>query len=154
MNKPDSIENALQNQLDQSIDTLDDATLEKLKAARMKALSAAQAKTQVESPNTSSKVISLNAFRQISKPALGLAASILLVAPLMYFNVNSDRQTTQVAVIDSINNALAAEQTPGNTIDLITSFAELNDDEFDMVDELDFALWLVEQENTAPAVRG
>jgi hypothetical protein len=37
---------------------------------------------------------------------------------------------------------------------LISSFAELDDDELDMVNELDFALWLVEQDSLNPAISG
>jgi hypothetical protein len=161
MKKPDSFENALQQQLDKSIDTLDDATLNKLKAARIKALAAAsvpessaqQKEGQVEN------IVSLNAFRQLPKPALGIAASLLLAAPLWYFTAASIDQsslgdTAFIASTDSLNNVLGAENSQLSTIDLITSFAELDDDELDMVNDLDFALWLVEQENTNPAISG
>ncbi|NRA24158.1 MAG: DUF3619 family protein [Oleispira sp.] len=141
MNKPDSFEHSLQQQLDRSVDDLDDSTLSKLKAARRKALTAAPMPQHAipREEGVIGNVISLNAFRQWPKPALGVAASLLLAAPLWYFNVNSP--------FDS-------EILQPNTIDLISSFAELDDDELDMVNELDFALWLVEQDSLNPAISG
>lgn len=153
MNKPDSIENALQKQLDDSIDTLDSSTLNKLKAARMKAL-AAQQKTESQEHGSIGNIVSLSAFRELPKPALSLAASLLFAAPLLYFNTTRVDQQNPIAAIDPINSVLETEKTQPNTIDLISSFAELNDDELDMVDELDFALWLVEQETASSTVRG
>ncbi|MGK0250004.1 MAG: hypothetical protein ACI910_002768 [Oleispira sp.] len=161
MKKPDSFEHALQQQLDQSIDTLDDATLNKLKAARLKALAAAAVPdnlAQTKEGQTGT-VVSLNAFRQLPKPALAIAASLLLAVPLWYFTAASIDQpslfdSVYVASTDVLNNELGAENSQLNALDLITSFAELDDDELDMVNDLDFALWLVEQENTHPVISG
>jgi len=153
MNKPDSTEDVFRKQLNESIDTLDNKTLEKLKSARVKAL-AAQQQAAPQEHGSIGKIVSLNAFRKLPKPALSLAASLLLAAPLLYFNTTEIDQQNPIASIDALNSTFETEKTQSNTIDLISSFAELNDDELDMVDELDFALWLVEQENANSDVRG
>lgn len=153
MNKPDSIEDAVNKQLNKSIDNLDSKTLEKLKKARVKALEKQQPILSQET-RAIEKWDSLNVFRIKPGPALSLAASVLLAIPLVYFSTDDINQKAPLASIISLNSTFDTEKTPSNTIDLITSFAELNDDELDIVDELDFALWLVEQEYSNSNIRG
>ena len=148
MNRPDDLEKKVSQQLDNSLDNIDPATLDKLKAARLKALQAARtAGPQNNRPenNHPDNVVLLSRIRHWPKTSLSLAASLLLAAPLWYFSANDLPQPAGSVLPDTVPLAYS-EESQLNTLDLIATYAELDDDELDMVDDLDFALWLVEQE--------
>lgn len=152
MNKPDDLETMVSQQLDSSLDDIDPATLDKLKAARLKALLAAQAANPQNSHpenNHLDNVVWLSRMRHWPKTSLSLAASLLLAAPLWYFSTNNLPQPAGSVLSDTVPLAYS-EESQLNTLDLISTYAELDDDELDMVDNLDFALWLVEQEAALP----
>lgn len=143
MNRPDDLEKKVSQQLDNSLDDIDPATLDKLKAARLKALQAAQ--TAGPQNSRLDNVVLLSRIRHWPKTSLSLAASLLLAAPLWYFSANDLPQPAGSVLPDTVPLAYS-EESQLNTLDLIATYAELDDDELDMVDDLDFALWLVEQE--------
>ena len=138
MNRPDDIETLVSKQLDNSLDDIDQQTLDKLKAARLSALEAAG---QASDGNN---LVFLDSLRRWPKTSLSLAARLLLAAPLWYFSA-SPLQSDGNVLPDTVHLAVS-EDSQLNTLDLITTFAELEDDELDMVEDLDFALWLVEQD--------
>jgi hypothetical protein len=140
MKRPDDIENIVSQQLDNSLDDIDEATADKLKAARLKALQAAGSKDKRHD-----NIVLLSSVREWPRTSLSLAASLLLAAPLWYFSVSNLPQPAENALPDTIPLAYS-EESQLNALDLITTYAELDDDELDMVDDLDFALWLVDQE--------
>lgn len=144
MNRPDDLEKFVAQQLDNSLDDIDQPTADKLKAARMKALQAAQ-QPQTESGETRNNLVQLNSWRHWPRTSLSLAASLLLAAPLWYFSSSSLQQPAGTVLPDTVQLAVS-EEPQLNTLDLVATFAELEDDELDMVEDLDFALWLVEQD--------
>ncbi|ASP37433.1 hypothetical protein CHH28_01505 [Bacterioplanes sanyensis] len=131
MKKPSELERQLHQHLDRSVEQLPADTEQRLAQARQAALNAA----------CSDRVIELPVRRQrLTTPAWGIAASVLLAMPL-WWSINQSPPSSQ---------ELTAPQLSG--LDFITTLAELSDDDVDVADDLEFALWLLEQD--MPADRG
>lgn len=130
MNKPNELEQQLNQHLDQSVEALPQATQQRLAQARQAAL-AVNTDTTVELPSQ---------HRSLTAPVWGIAASVLLAVPLWFF-MQQTQQGTQT---------LTDPQLSG--LDFITTLAEVSDDDIEVADDLEFALWLLEQD--MPVDRG
>lgn len=123
--------------LDQHADQLPDHVKSKLAEARRKALLAAETGTAPKEAANDSDWI---------KPVLALAACVCLVVPLYLsglLGVDSEQQeampTLANADVNGQNDELDIQQE-------MIELAVLNDDDLEVVENLEFALWLLEQE--------
>ncbi len=139
-------------QLEDSLGAISDSTLQKLAAARQKAILTAQDKAQKSSVTRITK-----AQASWHKPMWAMAASVCLAVPIWYAlndqqmaftgqDVTSlselQEQASQLAVIDS---PLSAQSTNLTTLDIMTNLASLDEDELEILEDLEFALWLGER---------
>lgn len=161
MKKPEndinqSVNKLVKAQLDDSLDAIGDSTLQKLAAARKKAILAAQHSAQQPSVTSISK-----AQTSWHKPMWAMAASVCLALPIWYalndqqavvagqemtsivdLQAQASPQGSQLAAIDS---PLSAQSTNLTTLDIMTNLASLDEDELEILEDLEFALWLGER---------
>lgn len=124
--------------LDQHADQLPDHVKSKLAEVRQKALLAAKAaSTQETTPaaNDSDWV----------KPVLALAACVCLVVPL-YLSGLLDGDAKQESMPTLANAPLNGQNDELDIQQEMIELAVLNDDDLEVVENLEFALWLLEQE--------
>ncbi len=163
MKKPEDIEQHLKQQLDASVDALPASVTNKLAAARLKAVQAAKAASANRqtssqpvsqiSDHLSEKVSPIfgapsQKARPWAKPVWAMAASLCVMVPLWYAsqNVNESADSTVLAALDS---PLSAQSTTLSALDIMSTLAELDDEEMELLDNLEFALWLSKQEQTS-----
>jgi len=70
------------------------------------------------------------------------------MVPLWYAsqNVNESSDSTVLAALDS---PLTSQSTTLSALDIMSTLAELDEDEMELLDNLEFAIWLSEQEQAA-----
>jgi len=167
MKKPEDIEQQLKQQLDASVDALPESVTNKLAAARLKAVQAAKAasanrQTSSQSVGHVNDHLSGHLSEKVSpifgtpsqkakswaKPVWAMAASLCVMVPLWYAsqNVNEPADSTVLAALDS---PLTAQSTTLSALDIMSTLAELDDEEMELLDNLEFALWLSKQEQTS-----
>ncbi len=121
---PDNIETLMAKSLDESLKNLPDSVQAKLAAARQKALLVSQQPAK-EQPSKDQE-------DHWHKPMWAIAASVCLMLPLWY-------------AMNTTNSPLPLQSTSLTSVDIMFTLAELDDDEMEVVDNLEFALWLSEQ---------
>ncbi len=112
--------------LDESVKTLPDHVQSQLAKAREQALLAHKEKGQVLPFNG-----------HWSKELIALAACVSLIVPI-WFGLSSYQSNTVM-------------EPQG--LELMVSLAEMDEEEWELVDDLEFALWLNEQSNLADEVK-
>ena len=158
MKKPEDTDNSLlqkqvKAQLDESLDALPLEVLDKLAAARQRAVNVAQKAAQ--QPSKRHNVIDLaRSFGQKSshwsKPAWAMAASVCLMVPIWY-GLNSAQSPDSSALYGTneqsqpMDSPFATQSTSLTRLDIMTSLADLDEDELEILEDLEFALWLNEQ---------
>ncbi len=163
MKKPEDVEQQLKQQLNASVDALPESVTNKLAAARLKAVQAAKAAgaNRQTSSQPVGEVNSLSSTKVSSifgassqknkpwaKPVWAMAASLCVMVPLWYAsqNVNESSDSTVLAALDS---PLTSQSTTLSALDIMSTLAELDEDEMELLDNLEFAIWLSEQEQAA-----
>ena len=153
MKKPENLANQVKRSLDASLDDLPATVRTKLAAARQQALQAATDKRAA-----SGKVTAIHAkanqqqaeatSKRWHKPVWALAASLCVMVPLWYVgqNMSSPVGQTELAAQDS---PLSAQGTTLSALDIMSTLAELDEEEMELLDNLEFALWLSEQEQAS-----
>lgn len=134
MKKPESFEEQMKAQLDSSVESLPDSVKQQLKAARQKALAAAQSTNKGKA-----SVTQLPVRPAWHKPMWAMAASICLMIPLWYGMQGTSPE---------MDSPLASQTSNLEALELMSALAELDDEEMELVDNLDFALWLIEQQES------
>jgi len=161
MKKPednqDSPVNALaKKQLDDSLEGISDTALERLAAARQQAVLVAQKSSQKRS------VVPLNKLQFNHKPMWAMAASVCLAVPIWYavnlqpkalsgqevtsaIGLQGDPSTSRIAQIEPIDSPLSSQSTNLTQLDIMTNLASLDEEELEILEDLEFALWLQEE---------
>ncbi len=161
MKKPEDNQNSpvnalVKKQLDDSLDGISDSALEKLAAARQQAVFVAQKNSQKRS------VVNLNKSQFNYKPMWAMAASVCLAVPIWYAvnlqpkalsgqevtavtGVQGDQVASSSAQLKSIDSPLSSQSTNLTTLDIMTNLASLDEDELEILEDLEFALWLGER---------
>jgi len=111
--------------LNDSTQALPEHVQNKLAAARKKALLAHQTKQHVKATGIT-----------WTKEFVALAACVCLIVPIWL----------------GVSTLQTKELLEPQGLELMISFVELNDDEWELVDDLEFALWLNEQPNQADKI--
>ncbi len=120
MKKPENnMEKSINKALDESLDSLPSSVRAKLAASRQKAVLISKQPPKEQDS-------------QWSKPMWAMAASVCLMLPLWYS-------------LNTTNSPLALQSTSLTSVDIMFTLAQLDEDEMEVVDNLDFALWLSEQ---------
>ncbi len=122
MKNPEKFEDQMKRQLDESIESLPDSVTRALQASREKALQAASTQPKLQS---------------WQKPIWAMAATICLVVPLWYGLPGTEPEP---------NSPLLTKSTNLDALELMSTMAELNEEDMELVENLDFALWLIEQQ--------
>ena len=155
MKKPEDIDNSLLHkqanaQLDDSLDAISDEVLDKLAAGRQRALIAARKSNK--QGNVVSLVKSLSQKpSHWSKPAWAMAASVCLMVPIWY-GLNNTQNPDNLALYGTneqsqpMDSPFVAQSTNLTALDIMTGLADLDEDELEILEDLEFALWLNEQE--------
>lgn len=117
MKEREELSHKIKQALEDSTQDLPDHISDGLLQARKKALAA-----HVDQQASSS------ADRSWHKELMAIAACISLIVPVWFFSGTSPKSPVEV-----------------QNMDLMVSFAELDDEEWELVDDLEFALWLSEQ---------
>lgn len=142
----------IKHQLDVQADNLSQPIQDKLAAARKQALlqakiSAAASMKHTEQPETAETAAN---DRQWLKPVLALAACVCLVVPLWLsgvVSVNTSDVKQQIALANTSQPSnLSITDIEQHSV--LLELASLNDDELELVENLDFALWLLQQEQS------
>jgi len=155
MKKPEGnsqLHKQVKAQLDESLDALPVEVLDKLAAARQRAVIAANKGSQL--PNKQNNVVSLaKSFTQNSshwsKSAWAMAASVCLMVPIWY-GLNSTQSPDDLAIYGTndqsqpMDSPFATQSTSLTRLDIMTSLADLDEDELEILEDLEFALWLNE----------
>ncbi len=155
MKKPEEIESQVKQSLDASVEGLPKSVRDKLAAARHKALQAAAANKAPSGKVTAigNAKASPKQAKQWSKPVWAMAASLCVMVPLWYASQNLTGPTDQVELValdvSTIGSPLSAQSTTLSALDIMSTLAELNDEEMELLDNLEFALWLSEQEQAS-----
>ncbi len=154
MKKPEDIESQVKQSLDASVDTLPESVRTKLAAARHKALQAAAANRTTAGNVTGIHKKALQArSKQWHKPVWAMAASLCVMVPLWYASQDSSNPTDVHGLvgldISTTDSPLAAQSTTLSALDIMSTLAELDDEEMELLDNLEFALWLSEQEQAS-----
>lgn len=138
------INEKIKHQLDAQAENLSQPIQDKLAAARKQALLQAKISTATQAAND----------RQWLKPLLALAACVCLVVPLwlsgvVNFNAKAVKQEIALANPSQPSNlSLGEVETEIEQHSVLLELASLNDDELELVENLDFALWLLQQEQS------
>ncbi|MEH6346106.1 MAG: DUF3619 family protein [Bermanella sp.] len=162
MKKPEDIDNSplqkqVKAQLDESLDAISDEVLNKLAAARQRAvtlLAQKGAKIASQQPTKPDNVISLAKLfvqkpAQWSKPAWAMAASVCLMVPIWY-GLNNTQSPGDLALYGTneqsqpMDSPFIAQSTSLTALDIMTGLADLDEDELEILEDLEFALWLNE----------
>lgn len=122
-----TLESQIKHSLDSSVDDLPEHIQARLAQARAEALKAKAQK---------GKVIQFKS--NWTKELLAVAACVSLIVPI-WLNTSSDHSTS--------------DGLPSQGLDLMVSLAEMDDEEWELVDDLEFALWLNEQSIMAEDVK-
>ncbi len=146
MKKPEEIESQVKQSLDASVDALPESVRAKLAAARHKAVQAAAANGAPSSNVTA--IHSKATTNQWSKPIWAIAASLCVMVPLWYASQNLTSHTDQVELV-ALDSPLSAQSTTLSALDIMSTLAELDEEEMELLDNLEFALWLSEQEQAS-----
>jgi|GEM_PF-2510524 len=154
MKKPEEIESHVKHSLDASVQGLPESVRDKLAAARHKALQAAVAnKAPAGNVTGIHSKASQKQTSQWSKPVWAMAASLCVMVPLWYASQNLTGPTGQVELaaldISTTGSPLSAQSTTLSALDIMSTLAELDDEEMELLDNLEFALWLSEQEQAS-----
>jgi len=154
MKKPEEIESQVKHSLDASVEGLPASVREKLAAARHKALQAAAAnKAPTRNVTGIHSKASQQQAKQWSKPVWAMAASLCVMVPLWYASQNLTGPTDQLELvaldISTTGSPLSAQSTTLSALDIMSTLAELDDEEMELLDNLEFALWLSEQEQAS-----
>lgn len=112
--------------LEGSAQALPEHVQKKLAAARKKALLAHQTKQHVAATKMT-----------WSKELMAVAACVCLIVPIWL----------------GLSTSQTSDLLEPQGLELMISFAELNDEEWELVDDLEFALWLSEQPNQANEIK-
>jgi hypothetical protein len=156
MKKPEDIEQHIKQHLDASVDALPESVTKKLAAARQKALLAAAHSSENSSANSAlnSNVTGIHKRAQAkqatqwNKPLWAVAASLCVMVPLWYAN-QGITPSNSVAELVALDSPLSAQSTTLSALDIMSTLAELDDEEMELLDNLEFALWLSKQEQTS-----
>jgi len=117
MKNNDELNQKIQKALNNSTQDLPEHITDGLLQARKKALAA-----------QTTKQASPSSYRAWNKELMAIAACISLIVPVWFLSAPESKSPIEV-----------------QSMDLMVSFAELDDDEWELVDDLEFALWLSEQ---------
>ena len=162
MKKPEDDLNPLVNalvkeQLDESLNAIDDPALQRLAAAREQAVLAAQKRAQRPS------LVSMASAQVASwhKPMWAMAATVCLAVPTWYAMKDSQLTLTgqevtslsgapkqaapQASQLAAIDSPLSEQSTNLTTLDIMTNLASLDEEELEILEDLEFALWLQEE---------
>jgi len=148
MKKPDDFEKNIKQQLDDSVEALPEAVRTKLAAARQTALLAAQAAATPKGNVVGINNASATKPQQWSKPMWAVAASLCVMVPLWYVSQNLPVDSSDVGFA-AIDSPLYTQSTTLSALDIMSTLAELDDEEMELLDNLEFALWLSEQEQAS-----
>ncbi len=157
MKKPEDIEQHIKQHLDASVDALPESVTKKLAAARQKALLAAAAHSSASSTLNSASHSNVTGIHkrtqakqapQWNKPLWAVAASLCVMVPLWYAN-QSVTPSSSVDELVALDSPLSAQSTTLSALDIMSTLAELDDEEMELLDNLEFALWLSKQEQTS-----
>ena len=143
----------IKHQLDKQANNLSQPIQDKLAAARKQAL--LQAKISAEAGLQGKAGLETAANdQQWLKPLLALAACVCLVVPLWLSGVVNVDPADVKHEIALANPAQPSNLSPGKVElemeqhSVLLELASLNDDELELVENLDFALWLLQQEQS------
>lgn len=125
MKKVKDLNSTVKAALDDSIDDLPDELSSKLAKIRQEALKP-QDRTPLNKPAPS----------YLNKEWMAIAACISLIIPIWIMNMPNLDESLEV-----------------QSIDLMVSFAQLDEVEWELVDDLEFALWLSEQSQLEGGVK-
>ncbi len=126
MKKPENdFKQNINKALDDSLDSLPNSVKAKLAASRQKAL-------LIHKEQMSKQPLLNQEEGHWHKPMWAIAASVCLMLPLWY-------------AVNTTNSPLPLQSTSLTSVDIMFTLAELDDDEMEVVDNLEFALWLSEQ---------
>jgi len=126
MTTPDTFEQHLTHELDNSIDTLSPEIEQRLAAARKMALQASK-QTQIERPARLDWLSKLS--WSWSKTAYTGAFSALLLTTMLLPDFKSDIPSTS-----------------DNELLLLAQFAQISDEEAELIEDLQFAIWLLDHD--------
>jgi hypothetical protein len=152
MKKSEDIEQHIKQQLDASVDALPESVTKKLAAARQKALLAAAHSSENSASHSNVTGIHKRAqakqATQWNKPLWAVAASLCVMVPLWYANqdITPSNSAAELVALDS---PLSAQSTTLSALDIMSTLAELDDEEMELLDNLEFALWLSKQEQAS-----
>jgi hypothetical protein len=144
----------IKHQLDAQADNLSQPIQDKLAAARKQALLQAKRHNAASVKSTGQPEKSQPAANdtQWLKPLLALAACVCLVVPLWLsgvVSVNTADVKQQMALANPTQPSnLSPVETEMEQHSVLLELASLNDDELELVENLDFALWLLQQEQS------
>lgn len=144
----------IKHQLDAQVDNLSQPIQDKLAAARKQALLQAKIHNAASVKSTDQSEESQPAANDTHwlKPLLALVACVCLVVPLWLSGVVSMNTTDvkqQMALANpSQPSNLYLVETKMEQHSILLELASLNDDELELVENLDFALWLLQQEQS------
>lgn len=122
-----TLESQIKRTLDSSVDDLPEPIQARLAQARAEALKATARK---------GKVIQFRS--NWTKELLAVAACVSLIVPI-WLSTSSDHSSS--------------DGFPSQGLDLMVSLAEMDEEEWELVDDLEFALWLNEQTNLVEDVK-
>ncbi len=130
MKKPNDLEHQIKQQLNDSIEALPESVLQKLALARKQALLAASGESVNKLKPHKSHTFSRQAIWAV-------AASICIMLPL-WFVMSPVTEDSGIA-------SSAAKNF--DTLDMMSTLAKLDEDEIEILQELEFVLWLNKQDS-------
>ena len=146
-----NVNDEIKHRLNQQADNLSQPIQDKLAAARKQALLQAKLRTEAGSHGLEKQA---GNDHQWVKPLLALAACVCLVVPLWLsgvvdFNAKAVKQEIALANPSQPSNlSLEKLESEMEQHSVLLELASLNDDELELVENLDFALWLLQQEQS------
>ncbi len=148
MKKPENIEEHIKQQLDESLTSLPDSVQQKLALARQKALLAAKQASH-NTVSTGANVHSIGSkTRQWHKPVWAMAASLCVLVPLWYAS-DKTQPVNETLVSVETSSPFVEQRSNLSGLDIMWTMAELDEEEMELLDNLEFAMWLSEQQDIA-----